>query len=191
MRKHPITFNNLDGEPITRDFYFNLSVPEFAELEYSLKGGVSAYWVDIVERKDSGAVLAAFKDLVGRAFGIRDEDGVTFNKSPEISRKFMQSDAYTKLFMQFFGPDASNDAFVNWLRGIVPPELAEKMPTTLPVQEGNPQALTNRTKAEEYTREELLAMDNAEFDRVAGTDPMTMSREVLMVAMQRRQTSNG
>jgi len=89
MLKRSITFKNLDGEPITRDFYFNLSMPEVTELEFDMKGGMSAYWTDIVERKAAGELLRAYKDIVRRAFGVRDDDGITFNKSDEISRKFL------------------------------------------------------------------------------------------------------
>lgn len=187
MLKRSITFKNLDNEPITRDFYFNLSMPEVTELEFDMKGGMSAYWTDIVERKAAGELLAAYKDIIKRAFGVRDDDGVTFNKSEEISRKFLQSDAYTVLFMEFFGPEASDSEFTDFLRAIVPVELVDKMPEALPVTEN--QAIgqrAERTKPEEFSREELLNMDDAKFDKLAGTDPTKMSREVLMVAMQRR-----
>ena len=186
MLKRSITFKNLDGESITRDFYFNLSMPEVTELEFDMKGGMSAYWTDIVERKASGELLRAYKDIVRRAFGVRDDDGITFNKSDEISRKFLQSDAYTVLFMEFFGPESSDTEFTNWLRAIVPPELVAKMPEALPVQEN--QAVGARTKPEGYSREELLNMDQVQFDTLAGTDPQKMSREVLMVAMQRKNS---
>ncbi|HMT88214.1 MAG TPA: hypothetical protein PKC73_01140 [Dermatophilaceae bacterium] len=186
MLKRSITFKNLDGESITRDFYFNLSMPEVTELEFDMKGGMSAYWTDIVERKAAGELLRAYKDIVRRAFGVRDDDGITFNKSDEISRKFLQSDAYTVLFMEFFGPESSDTEFTNWLRAIVPPELVAKMPEALPVQEN--QAVGARTKPEGYSREELLNMDQVQFDTLAGTDPQKMSREVLMVAMQRKNS---
>jgi len=187
MLKRSITFKNLDDEPITRDFYFNLSMPEVTELEFDMKGGMSAYWTDIVERKAAGELLAAYKDIIKRAFGVRDDDGVTFNKSDEISRKFLQSDAYTVLFMEFFGPEASDNEFTDFLRAIVPVELVDKMPDALPVTEN--QAIggqKERTKPEEFSRDELLKMPQAEFDKLAGTDPQKMSREVLMVAMQRK-----
>ena len=45
-----------------------------------------------------------------------------------------------------------------------------------------------RTKPEGYSREELLNMDQVQFDTLAGTDPQKMSREVLMVAMQRKNS---
>lgn len=189
MLKYPITFKNLDGEPITRNFYFNLSVPEITELEAGMAGGISEHWVDLVERKDTGGILLALKNIVSMAYGVRDDDGITFNKSEEISRRFLQSDAYSVLFIELFGPQAANDAFFNWLKAVVPPEALEHMPSELPVKEAvsDGKAVVERTKAEEFSKAELLAMTDEKFSELAGTDPSKMTRDVLLVAMQRKE----
>ena len=192
MLKYPITFKNLDGESVTRDYYFNLSIPEVTELEVGMPGGMSAYWIDLVERGDQGGIVKALKDIVALAYGVRDEDGITFNKSPEISRKFLQSDAYSVLFMNFFGPEASNEAFTNWLKAVVPPEILERVPSDLPVQEtpNTVKAAGERAKAEEFSRNELLVMTDEEFAKVAGRDPSKMTRDVLLVAMARKNKAS-
>lgn len=190
MLKKTIEFKNLDGETISRDFYFNLTLPEITEMQHSMKEGLSEYWMDIVNRKDAGALLAAYKDFVSRAYGVRDADGITFLKSEEISRRFLQSDAYTQLFLECFGANASDDAFTTFMRGVIPDEVASQIPETLPSPEDFPKTTNKEKTLEDYSRAELLAMPQEQFDKLAGTDPQKMSREALSVAMQRRTQSS-
>lgn len=186
MLKRTITFKNLDDQPVTKDFYFNLTVPEITEMENSmgLEMTMTQHWTNIIANKDAGGLIQAFKDIITRSYGVRDADGITFNKSEEISRKFMQSDAYTVLFMELFGINADDEAFGAFLNGIMPAEVAQKMAETTP-QVGTPSD-TERTKPEQFTKDELLSMPKERFDQIAGTDPQKMPHEVLLIAMQRR-----
>lgn len=75
MLKRPITYSVNDGETTvvkTANFYFNLEVDEVAHLELDMPGGLSNYWIKLVEDKDAGKMLHAFKDLIAAAYGERD-----------------------------------------------------------------------------------------------------------------------
>lgn len=195
MLKRNISFKNLDDETISRDFYFNLTVPEVSELEYGISGGIAAHWTRMVEEKNAAAMLREFKNLISKAYGERSEDGVTFLKFDPITgaslgTKFLQTNAYATLFMELLGPDTSDSAFTEFLKGCLPPELVEKMgEMELPVRSSGllPEIPPEeRTSAGEFSEEELLAMDQDEFDKVAGTDPKAWSRTIMLVAFKRK-----
>lgn len=199
MLKRSISFHDLDGDLRTQDFYFNLSMPEVTELEVDMPGGMSNYWISMVERKDAKNMLKSFKDLISMAYGERADDGVTFLKEDPITgrplgRKFLQTDAYTTLFLELLGPQASNMDFVNFLKAILPQELVENMPEDMEdiklPPAVSPVADNGERTIEQYSRQELLELPQEKFDELAGTDPQKWSREVMGVAFQRKSMAD-
>lgn len=124
MLKKTITFDDLDGNPVTEDFYFNLNKAEIAELELSHEGGLSGRLQEIINEKDGKAIIDKFKEIILLAVGRRSEDGRRFIKNEEIRNEFMQTNAYSELFMEIVtDPDAAV-AFVN---GLIPSDIREKV----------------------------------------------------------------
>lgn len=163
MLKKTITYKNYDGETVSEDFYFNLSKAEIAEMELSHKGGFGAYLQQIVESEDGGQIIAAFKKIITDAVGRRSEDGRRFIKSEEISQEFLQTEAYSQLFMDLVTDAGAASKFI---RGIVPEDMAESVlsekqltDVSLPKEEVPAYIRENRdpTKAElqEMSKEEL------------------------------------
>lgn len=126
MIKKTITYEDLDGNPVTEDFYFHLSKGEIAKMELSTNGGMTEYLNRIVEANDGASIIATFEEILTKSYGIRGEDNKQFEKSPEISRRFMQTDAYSVLFMELVTDAEGSAAFI---RGIVPASLSDKMDT--------------------------------------------------------------
>lgn len=124
MLKKTITFNDLDGNPITEDFYFNLSVAEIAELEMGYKDGFSNHLLTIGKGENGDQIMAAFKDLITKTVGRRSEDGRRFIKSQEITDDFLQTDAYSQLFIELL---TEPNAGVEFVKAIVPTDLAKKI----------------------------------------------------------------
>lgn len=196
MLIRPITFTDLDGTLRTEKFLFNLTIPEVTELELDMPGGMSEYWVQIVERKDSAALLKAYKDLIAKAYGERSSDGQYFLKEDKdgysLGRMFLQHPAYAALFMELLGAQSTDDAFTEFLRGCIPPELLEKMPENVslpavkpPTNEDDSTPEDTRT-VDQYSREELLNMPQVNFDKLAGTDPQKWSPSVMQAAYIRK-----
>ena len=118
-----ITFLDLDGNSLTENFWFHLTKAEVTEMELEQKGGLTAHLTHIVESENASAIIGTFKDIITRSHGIRNADGKGFDKSLEISRKFLSSDAYSELFMELV-TDA--DASADFIKGIVPKDLVAK-----------------------------------------------------------------
>lgn len=129
MLKRTITYNDYNDNERTEDFYFNLSKAEIMELEMSTSGGLSETIQAIVAAQDAPSIIKIFKDLILKAYGRKSLDGKRFEKSPELSAEFSQTEAYSQLFMEL-ATDA--DAAAKFVNGIIP--AADNKPS-LPQQE--------------------------------------------------------
>jgi hypothetical protein len=203
--KKTITYDDFDGNPKTEDFWFHLTKAELAEL-FMMKGaGFEEYLKQIAAKNDAKEILPIFKELISLTVGQRDYKNNTFTKTPEYTAQFMSSEAYSEMFMEFM-TDAT--AFVKWVNGVMPKALVEQInfERVLPKQEQEEITTAafgdNRTKQvevvplpkdrtyEEYTEQELVEMPQVLFDRLTGGDVRTMTREQLVMAMQRAARRN-
>ena len=117
MLKKKIKYTDYNGVEREETFYFNLNKAEVAEMELEVKGGLSAVIERIVETEDRPQLIAMFKNLILKAYGVKSDDGKRFVKTPELRDEFEQSEAYVELFMEL----ASNtDAMTDFVNGIIP-----------------------------------------------------------------------
>jgi len=122
MLKKTITFEDLDGNEITEDFYFNLTKAEISEMEISKEGGWSDWLTKVVESRDGNVIMHEFKKIIRSSVGRRSEDGRRFIKNDEIVDDFFQSNAYDALFWEMM-TDAN--AAANFVKGVLPKDLVE------------------------------------------------------------------
>jgi len=117
MLKKTITYEDYNGVSRTEDFYFNLTAAEVTEMELSVDGGLVEQIDRIVKAKDHKQIVAAFKDIIMKAYGEKSPDGRRFIKNQELRDAFSQTEAYSQLFMELATDADAAAAFVN---GIVP-----------------------------------------------------------------------
>ena len=178
MLKKAITFKDLDGNDVTEDFYFNLSKAEITELQFSKDGGLLEFLRKIINSKDAGQVIGTFKEIVSSCVGKRSEDGRRFIKSQEITDEFLQSDAYSVLFMELL-TDAGKAA--EFIKGIVPADLAEGITEEKIAELSLPEEETDSRPAYEKedrlpTDAEMASMNQAEFQKAFAWKQAYMSR---------------
>lgn len=121
MLKKRIKYTDYNGEQREEDFYFNLSKAEIIEMELSTTGGLKNMIEKITDTRDMPQLIALFKKLIMKSYGEKSPDGKRFIKSTELSDAFMQTEAYSELFMELATNDDAASEFVN---GIIPPDLA-------------------------------------------------------------------
>ena len=124
MIKETITYTDYNGNERTEDFYFNLTKAEVMELEMSTKGGMAEMIQRIVAAQDQPAIIKIFKDLIIKAYGVKSPDGKRFIKNDEVVDEFVQTEAFSELFMKL-ATDA--DAAAKFVNGIVPASLAKQL----------------------------------------------------------------
>lgn len=124
MLKKTITYTDYDGNERTEDFYFGLNKAELLELQVSVSGGYQTMLQKIVMEKDVPRLITIFKELVLKSYGCKSLDGKRFIKSKELTDEFLQTEAYSDLFMEL----ATNaDAAAEFCNGIMPKSLADEV----------------------------------------------------------------
>lgn len=125
MLKKTITYTDYNLNERTEDFYFNLTQAEVTEMEVSVEGGLVEMINRIVAAQDGKQIIETFKDIILRSYGQKSADGRRFIKTQEIRDAFVQTEAYSKLFMELATDAKAASEFVN---GIVPPKAEAAKP---------------------------------------------------------------
>lgn len=146
MLKKTIKYTDFNGAEVTEDFYFNLTKAEVAEMELSstklasdgtTSGGMQELIQEIVSSGSGQRIMDLFKEILGRSYGFKSEDGKRFTKSPELFEEFTQTAAYSEFFMELI-TDA--DAAANFIKAVMPADLAvESDKPSAPVDSQTPE----------------------------------------------------
>ena len=123
MIKKTITYTDYDGNERKEDFYFNLSKPELIEMQTSEAGGLEKKIEKISQEQDVAKIIELMKDIIKKSYGIKSDDGKRFIKNDGILADFMQSEAYSELFMELATDANAASEFIN---GILPKGLVEE-----------------------------------------------------------------
>lgn len=124
MLKKTVKYVDYDGNEREEDLYFNLSKAELVEMELSTAGGIQNYMRKIISAQDYPTLVTIFKDLILKAYGQKSLDGKRFIKNDDLRDEFVQTEAYSNLYMELIFDAKAAAAFVN---GIIPSDLAEEV----------------------------------------------------------------
>jgi hypothetical protein len=124
MYKKTITYEDYDGNKRTEDFYFSLTTAELTKMQMSVDGGYAAMIDNMVKAQDMRSLINAIEDVVIKSYGIKSDDGRRFIKNPTITEEFMQTPAYSSLYMELITDENAAADFIN---KIIPSDLAAKV----------------------------------------------------------------
>lgn len=141
MFKKTITYTDYDGNRRTEDFYFNLSKEEVVSW-LTTTGGYTLDKVmeKLVKTSNDKEVIEIFKDLIYRAYGEKSLDGRRFIKSEEVKNNFMETEAFSDLFMELISDGKKAAEF---FKAIIPQDLAEDIRKII---SENPEGISDELK---------------------------------------------
>jgi hypothetical protein len=150
MIKKTISYKDFDGNAVSEDFYFHMSLSEVAEL------GIERLVKQLQESdKQVEAVMELLRKLVVNSVGIRSEDGRQFIKTKKVRKYFVQTNAYSQMIVELSRDPVAAAAFID---SIMPKELLEELKQTSDIDtlrnKLSPQ--TPKAAAGEMSREELI-----------------------------------
>lgn len=128
MLKKTIKYPDYNGKEREEDFYFNLNKAELTEMEFSQDGGLTSLIERVVKEQDNKEIIKIFKDLVLKAYGVKSDDGRRFIKNDEIRDSFVQTEAYSELFMELATDADAAAAFINGITPAVPKQSVKQHP---------------------------------------------------------------
>lgn len=117
MIKKTYTYEDLYGNTVTEDCYFNLTKREINRLELKVGGKLVDYVQSLVAKGDTETMYSFIEDFVVNAYGIPSEDGRKFLKNEEIRSGFMNSMVIDEVLSDFLN---SSESFTDFLVGIAP-----------------------------------------------------------------------
>lgn len=124
MLKRTETFTDFDGTVRTEDFYFNLTKAELTEMQMSEVGGLEKRLKGIIMAQDGVRIMAFFKDILLKSYGVKSADGRRFIKNDEVREEFEQTEAYSQIFMDLV-TDA--DKMADFIKAVIPSDLSEQV----------------------------------------------------------------
>lgn len=113
MRKETIRYTDYNGNEREEDFYFHLSKAELMEWEFSKEGGLKNRLEKIIALKNIPEIMANFKEIICKSYGVKSDNGKQFIKNKEVLDEFVQSEAYSNLYMKLISDDEAASAFIN------------------------------------------------------------------------------
>lgn len=135
MFSKKIKYEDFNGQEREETFYFNLTEAELVEMESSVDGGLAAYGKRIIECQNVPEIMDLFKKLILISYGEKSADGKRFIKEDpvrgKLSLEFMQTNAYSELYMEFINHPESGAEFFN---NVIPAKLREGLSDTDPQQ---------------------------------------------------------
>lgn len=124
MIKRIINYKDYNGNDQKEDFYFDLSLAELTEYEWSINEGISSRLQKIIDSNNKPDIIKYFKEILLMSVGKKSEDGKRFIKNQEIIDEFVQSPVYSIMFMELATDAKLASEFIN---GIIPtPEEINK-----------------------------------------------------------------
>lgn len=123
MHIEKVSYVDAVGNSVEEELRFNLTKAEITEMQYSVKGGLSAMIEQLSVTDDAAVVVRIVKDIILMAYGEKytDSKGITrFLKNQDIRDAFMATEAYSVLFMKFMN---DVDALNNFIVAVMPEDM--------------------------------------------------------------------
>lgn len=166
MLKKTITYTNFNGDLVTEDLYFHYNVPEITRLHASVGGDLDKYIKEIQEREDLSEMIAFVEMMILDAYGVKSEDGRSFQKTPAIRLDFENSIAYAELFTELM---TDTEAIAEFSAGLINTpgqstikQQAKVESPVVPINKTSNDVLSKavETPKKEISMEQLLEMVN-------------------------------
>lgn len=124
MIKKTLKYIDFNGNERTEDFYFHLTEAELTEWELSIDGGLTGVITRIINSQDQKQMIEIFKSLLMKSYGEKSADGRRFVKNQDVLDSFMQTQAFSDIYMELATNDKAASEFVN---GLMPESVKQKM----------------------------------------------------------------
>lgn len=126
MYKKTLTFENYDGEEITKNLYFRLTQAEIVDMEFNdPNGSVISMLRKMSNEKDMRVIVPLVKKFMLMSYCERQENG-TLIKNEKIRDAFAASEEYSELFMELI---SDIDKLAGFINAIVPKAAQKNLDT--------------------------------------------------------------
>lgn len=141
MLKRKFTYKTFDDREVTDIFCFHLSEAEVTKwLITNEDCTLDKKLLKMMEGSRGRDIMDTFEDLIKKSVGIISADGKRFEKSEEITKSFVETQAYSDLFMELC---SDGEKAANFIKAIIPNDLSKRIET---IMVGNPEGIPDELK---------------------------------------------
>ena len=138
MLKKTVTYTDYNGIERTEAFYFHYNEAEILDMEMSTEGGFAERIQKIIDAKDQVSLMQVIKKFVIDAYGVKSEDGKRFIKNDDVRTEFLESPAYSQIWMELVMDDEIAADFIN---NVIPSGMKEKLEGLIKAREAKIKAV--------------------------------------------------
>ena len=138
MLKKTVTYTDYNGVERTEAFYFHYNEAEILDMEMSTEGGFAERIQKIIDAKDEVSLMQVIKKFVIDAYGVKSEDGKRFIKNDVVRTEFLESPAYSQIWMELVMDDEIAADFIN---NVIPSGMKEKLEGLIKAREAKIKAV--------------------------------------------------
>lgn len=138
MLKKTVTYTDYNGVERTETFYFHYNEAEILDMEMSTEGGFAERIQKIIDAKDQVSLMQVIKKFVIDAYGVKSEDGKRFIKNDAVRTEFLESPAYSQIWMELVMDDEIAADFIN---NVIPSGMKEKLEGLIKAREAKIKAV--------------------------------------------------
>lgn len=120
-----LTYEDYDGKMRTEEFQFHLNRTELTDW-LMVENGVTLDKVleTMVKKNDVKAMIDETKELMMRSYGRKSQDGRRFEKTDEILKDFMETEAFSIIHLEL-ASDA--EKLAEFISKVLPSDLGKQM----------------------------------------------------------------
>lgn len=157
MYKRKIKYETFDGQTAEDVFFFYLSKAEVTKwLTQNGDYTLDKLLIKMTQESRARDIMDVFDDLIKRSIGRPSVDGKRFEKSPQITEEFCQTEAYSDLFMELISDGKKAGEFV---KKIIPNDFAKEMEV---IMKENPDGITDEMR--DYLPDNIIETSGAGLD---------------------------
>lgn len=120
-----IKYKDFLGKEREEEHFFNLTEAEIIEwLSTDSEMTLDQVLQHMAKKMNVKGIMKATRELIYMAYGELSPDGRRFIKTPEVKANFMETNAYTVLFMELA---TDGKAAADFFNAIIPSDLAESV----------------------------------------------------------------
>lgn len=114
-----ITYKDYNGVERTEEHCFHLSKIERMRIDAKYPGGIQEWANSQAQTGVAIGLLTALEELIQTAHGVKSEDGLRFVKDPEVTKAFVESEAYSEFISSLFEGDDAQDKISEFLTNVI------------------------------------------------------------------------
>ena len=119
-----IKFTDFLGREREQEYFFHMSEADAYKLDLKTTGGLERKLRTMTENQDIPAFATMLDNIILSCYGVISDDGVSFIKDEQATKRFAQSNAYSILFKELV---TDGNKCIEFIKGVLPQNMQDRI----------------------------------------------------------------